>query len=75
MLVNKTLWETKIQVKLISILKCLTEYLKHIFLKCEMIYFEKIEVINQSILKEISPGVSLEGMRLKLKLQYFGHLT
>ena len=29
---------------------------------------------NQSILKEISPGVSLEGMRLKLKLQYFGHL-
>ena len=30
---------------------------------------------NQSILKEISPGVSLEGMMLKLKLQYFGHLT
>ena len=30
---------------------------------------------NQSILKEISPGCSLEGMRLKLKLQYFGHLT
>ena len=29
---------------------------------------------NQSILKEISPGTSLEGMRLKLKLQYFGHL-
>ena len=29
---------------------------------------------NQSILKEISPGVSLEGMMLKLKLQYFGHL-
>ena len=29
---------------------------------------------NQSILKEISPGVSLEGMVLKLKLQYFGHL-
>ena len=29
---------------------------------------------NQSILKEISPGCSLEGMRLKLKLQYFGHL-
>ena len=28
----------------------------------------------QSILKEISPGISLEGMRLKLKLQYFGHL-
>ena len=29
---------------------------------------------NQSILKQISPGISLEGMRLKLKLQYFGHL-
>ena len=31
--------------------------------------------INQSILKEISPGCSLEGLMLKLKLQYFGHLT
>ena len=30
---------------------------------------------NQSILEEISPGCSLEGMMLKLKLQYFGHLT
>ena len=30
---------------------------------------------NQSILKEISPGISLETMMLKLKLQYFGHLT
>ena len=30
---------------------------------------------NQSILKEVSPGISLEGMMLKLKLQYFGHLT
>ena len=29
---------------------------------------------NQSILKEISPGMSLEGMMLKLKLQYFGHV-
>ena len=29
---------------------------------------------SQSILKEISPGISLEGMKLKLKLQYFGHL-
>ena len=29
---------------------------------------------NQSILKEISPGCSLEGMKLKLKIQYFGHL-
>ena len=31
-------------------------------------------LLNQSILKEISPGCSLEGMVLKLKLQYFGHL-
>ena len=30
---------------------------------------------NQSILKEINPGISLEGIMLKLKLQYFGHLT
>ena len=30
--------------------------------------------INQSILKEIGPGCSLEGLMLKLKLQYFGHL-
>ena len=29
---------------------------------------------NQSIVKEISPGISLEGMMLKLKVQYFGHL-
>ena len=29
---------------------------------------------NQSIRKEINPGISLEGMMLKLKLQYFGHL-
>ena len=29
---------------------------------------------NQSILKEISPGISLEGLMLKLKLQYFGHI-
>ena len=30
--------------------------------------------IQQSILKEVNPGISLEGMMLKLKLQYFGHL-
>ena len=30
--------------------------------------------INQSILKELSPGCSLEGLMLRLKLQYFGHL-
>ena len=33
-----------------------------------------IYLFNQPILKEISPGISLEGMMLKLKLQYFGHL-
>ena len=33
-----------------------------------------IAILNLSILKEISPGISLEGMMLKLKLQYFGHL-
>ena len=31
-------------------------------------------ISNQSVLKEISPGCSLEGLMLKLKLQYFGHL-
>ena len=31
-------------------------------------------ISNQSVLKEISPGIPLEGMMLKLKLQYFGHL-
>ena len=31
-------------------------------------------ISNQSVLKEISPGISLEGMMLKLKRQYFGHL-
>ena len=33
-----------------------------------------LESPNQSILKEINPGISLEGMMLKLKLQYFGYL-
>ena len=36
---------------------------------------DKTRRSNQSILKEISPGCSLEGMMLKLKLQYFGHLV
>ena len=36
--------------------------------------FKKIRDTNQSILKEINPGCSLEGKMLKLKLQYFGHL-
>ena len=37
-------------------------------------YVPTVRRSNQSILKEISPGISLEGMMLKLKLQYFGHL-
>ena len=42
-----------------------------------LVYFVRViyfKVANQSILQEISPGISLEGMMLKLKLQYFGHL-
>ena len=39
-----------------------------------LIFLHKVRRSNQSILKEISPGCSLEGMMLKLKLQYFGHL-
>ena len=42
------------------------------WLKCVSFYGWVIS--NQSILKEISPGICLEGMMLKLKLQYFGHL-
>ena len=38
------------------------------------VFLELSRRFNQSILKEISPGISLEGMMLKLKLQYFGHL-
>ena len=48
---------------------------------CELWYWRKLLRVpwtarrsSQSILKEISPGISLEGMMLKLKLQYFGHL-
>ena len=39
-----------------------------------MVLEKTLESSNQSILKEISPGISLEEMMLKLKLQYFGHL-
>ena len=38
------------------------------------LYIHTARRANQSILKEISPGCSLEGLMLKLKLQYFGHL-
>ena len=48
---------------------------------CELWYWRKLLRVpwtarrsSQSILKEISPGISLEGMMLKLKLQYFGHI-
>ena len=40
----------------------------------ELWCWRRLSRSNQSILKEISPGCSLEGMMLKLKLQYFGHL-
>ena len=39
-----------------------------------MVLEKTLERSNQSILKEIRPGCSLEGLMLKLKLQYFGHL-
>ena len=39
-----------------------------------MVLEKTLERSNQSIMKEISPGISLEGMMLKLKLQYFVHL-
>ena len=39
-----------------------------------MVSEKTLERSNQSILKEISPGCSLEGMMLKLKIQYFGYL-
>ena len=39
-----------------------------------MVLEKTLESLNQSILKEINPGISLEGMMLKLKLQYFGYL-
>ena len=46
--------------------------IKTVCFNCYLIYLPWSD--NQSILKEISPGFSLEGMLLKLKLQYFGHL-
>ena len=50
----------------------------HLCLFCCLTYRVRVPWIarrsNQSILKEISPGISLEGMMLKLKLQYFGYL-
>ena len=44
----------------------------HSFIELDKAILHVISV--QSILKELSPGISLEGMMLKLKLQYFGHL-
>ena len=52
----------------------MTEIGKFIFHVCISFSLLLFYISNQSILKEISPGVSLEGMMLKLKLQYFGHL-
>ena len=51
-------------------------YVPHYLLMIHLdIYPETARRSNQSILKEISPGISLQGMMLKLKLQYFGHLV
>ena len=47
----------------------MAEATQHARVICKIVY-----ISNQSILKEISPGISLEGTMLKLKLQYFGHL-
>ena len=51
-----------------------TECQKIMLLNCGSEGVLDCKVINQSILKEISPEYSLEGMMLKQKLQYFGHL-
>ena len=46
-----------------------------IFIKFTILWtYVRLIFLNQSTLKEISPGISLEGMMLKLKLQYFGYL-
>ena len=39
-----------------------------------LLYIDRLQRTNQSILKEMNPEYSLEGLMLKLKLQYFGHL-
>ena len=51
-------------------------YSKHtaVVLNSFLFFFFFLSFSNQSILKEISPGCSVEGLMLKLKLQYFGHL-
>ena len=47
-------------------------FIMHIYIV--VVFASSNSLHNQSILKEISPGCSLEGLMLKLKLQYFGHL-
>ena len=49
-------------------------YNVHISLLPDNLFNRTARRSNQSILKEISPGISLKGMMLKLELQYFGHL-
>ena len=66
----------------ISVLHCILPWWERIslpfpqlfHLKYDTVVLEKTRRSNQSILKEISPRCSLDGMMLKLKLQYFGHL-
>ena len=60
-------WDKKSQFQNLSTILCHTQ-------KCFQNILKTARRSNQSILKEISLGISLEGMMLKLKLQYFGHL-
>ena len=57
-----------------NILTALYSFLFHVDSKLGYWWFLSARRSNQSILKEISPGCSLEGLMLKLKLQYFSHL-
>ena len=50
------------------------KFAKSAYIKINYFYMTSARRSNQSILKEINPEYSLEGLMLKLKLQYFGHL-
>ena len=60
--------------KVLSLLLNMLSKLVISFSYKEQMSFNFMAAVNQSILKEISPEYSLEGLMLKLKLQYFGHL-
>ena len=70
-------WETRLQVSVLF-LTSLMLLVRYLLLNCgvgENSWVWTARRSNQSILKEISPEYSLEGLMLKLKLQYFGHMT